>query len=144
MWKAVQEHRFKTHISPAKWTVMKTPSRELLRFSSNAKSQSVKKSHPRDRSAIHLWLHVMFPQFTSSQNAYFSPVLPRLGSAQLMKSKLSLLPAIHSGQITRCGFWSWHVCWWWWCRNWWPTASFSLSWEGPAGRRGNEKTFDFD
>jgi hypothetical protein len=74
-----RQHCFKTHTSPAKWTVMKILSWDLFWFSSNAKSQSVKKkkSHPRDSSTIHLWFHVMFPQFTSSQNAYF-PRAPKV------------------------------------------------------------------
>lgn len=139
-YKVKWEYYFKSHISPAGWTVIKILSRELLRFSSNAKSQSVKKITPL-RQIYNPSLtpcHVSSVYF-QSKCIFFPHCSQGWGSAQLMNIKLSFFPAINNGQITKCRFWSWHVYCWWWCINWWPTASFSLSWEGPAGRIGEEK-----
>lgn len=76
----------------------------------------------------------------------FFPLLPSLRVSLANENQAVFFfssPAINNGQITKCRFWSWHVYCWWWCINWWPTASFSLSWKGPAGRIGEEKNFWF-
>lgn len=125
-------------------TLIKILSRELLRFPSNAKSQSVKKKKkisPWDRSTIPPWLLVMFPQFTSSQNAHVPPKLLGLGVSPANENQaVFFFPLdINNGQITKCRFWSWHIYCGWWCLNGWPTAPFSRSWEGSAGEKGRKK-----
>lgn len=122
--------------------LIKILSRELLRFSSNAKSQSVKKKNQPLGTDLQSLPGSMscFLSLLPVKMHIFSPKLLGLGVSLANENQAVFFPpAINNGQITKCRFWSWHVYCWWWCLNWWPTASFSLSWEGPDGRIGEEK-----
>lgn len=79
-YKVKWEYYFKSHISPAGWTVIKILSRELLRFSSNAKSQSVKKNHTPETDLQSLPDSVScFLSLLPVKMHIFSPLLPGLG-----------------------------------------------------------------
>lgn len=93
IYNKIKEYYFKTHNSPAKWTVMKILFSELLRFSSNTKSQSVKKITPLGKSYNPSLTpcHVSSVYF-QSKCIFFSHCSQGWGSAQLMKIKLSFFP----------------------------------------------------